>query len=351
MNRFLAGVGRALLFNGNNLIGVAKTLTDSTFDFSITGEEIRGGSGNALWGKYFHDSNLNVTLTDAMFKLEYVAASLGVNIEMGGLSVYESAASGDAVVAGGIINLSNAPVAFDGSLIGWYKKPSDADWTIGTISGTTMSIPGAQVGETYCVKYFYQNPNARQVTIPTQYVPAELHVVILNDLFNGDISQNASETSKVGRLITDIPRLQMDGNQNFALSATSSATVSLTGSALAVSAGDGCEEDTYYGTMTEEIFGATWQDNVIALAVENSEIELAQDGTETLIVRVVYGGSVASQRKDNSNFTFTSSAIPTASVGANDGVVVGGSTSGDAYITVELTGYNVAPAIVKVTVA
>ena len=63
-NHFLAGVGRALLFDGNNLIGVAKTITESTFNFSISNEEIRGGSGNALWGKYFHDSNLAVTLTD-----------------------------------------------------------------------------------------------------------------------------------------------------------------------------------------------------------------------------------------------------------------------------------------------
>lgn len=61
---FLAGVGKAILFRGNNLIGVAQTLTESTFNFSITGEEIRGGQGNALWGKFFHDSNLNVTLTD-----------------------------------------------------------------------------------------------------------------------------------------------------------------------------------------------------------------------------------------------------------------------------------------------
>ncbi len=43
--QFLAGVGRALLFKGNDLIGVATTLTESTFDFTITGEEIRGGQG------------------------------------------------------------------------------------------------------------------------------------------------------------------------------------------------------------------------------------------------------------------------------------------------------------------
>lgn len=42
----------------------AKTLTESTFNFSISSEEIRGGQANALFGKYFHDSNLAITLTD-----------------------------------------------------------------------------------------------------------------------------------------------------------------------------------------------------------------------------------------------------------------------------------------------
>ena len=44
MQRFLAGVGRALLIKGNELIAVAKTLTDTTFDFSITAEDVRGGA-------------------------------------------------------------------------------------------------------------------------------------------------------------------------------------------------------------------------------------------------------------------------------------------------------------------
>ena len=40
--RIAAGVGRALIFKNNELIGVAKTLTDTTFDFTITAEEVRG---------------------------------------------------------------------------------------------------------------------------------------------------------------------------------------------------------------------------------------------------------------------------------------------------------------------
>lgn len=209
-NHFLAGVGRALLFEGNNLIGVAKTLTESTFNFSISNEEVRGGSGNALWGKYFHDSNLAVTLTDAMFRLEYVAANLGVDVEQGGLTIYESPAQGETITSGGVINLTNTAVAFNGTIIGWYKKPTDNYWTIATIRNNTITIPNYKTGDSYCVKYFYQNTNARHITINTQYVPKTLHVVILNDLFSGD-TKDVANASKYGRLITDIPSFQLDG--------------------------------------------------------------------------------------------------------------------------------------------
>lgn len=350
-NHFLAGVGTALLFKGNDLIGVAKTLTESTFSFSITAEEIRGGKGNALFGKYFHDSNLQVTLTDAMFNLQYIAASLGVNIEQGGLSVKEEELS--VVSAGGSVELTETPVAFDGSLIGWYRLPTDTEWTVGTIVDNTMTITGGAANAHYCVKYFYQNANARSIVIPTQFVPAELHVVILNDLFAGEVGTQTDAT-RYGRLITDIPRLQMDGTQDLSLTATGAATVSLTGSALAVSTTNTCEEEPYYGTMTEEIFNVVWQDNVVALAVENSEITLTDGGTETLIVRVVYGGQIASQQKSNDNFTFTIETGATATdttVGANTGLVTAGSTVGVAYINVALTGYpNVPAALAEVTV-
>lgn len=56
--------------------------------------------------------------------------------------------------------------------------------------------------------------------------------------------------------------------------------------------------------MTQEIFGATWQDEVVALAIENADIDLSNGEDATLVVRVVYGGNIASQRKDNSNFQF-----------------------------------------------
>lgn len=346
-NQFLAGVGRALLFDGDELIGVAKTLTESTFNFSISSEDIRGGQGNALFGKYFHDSNLAVNLTDAMFNLEYVAANLGVDIEQGGLSVYESPRNGETVGAGGVVTLTNTPVTFGGSLIGWYKKPTDANWSIGTISGNSMTIQGASAGDVYCIKYMYQNPNARFITIKTQYVPKTLHLVILSDLYSGETADVASAT-RYGRIITDIPAFQLDGNQDLNLTATSPATVSLAGNALGVESGDSCEEDPYYGTMTEEVFGATWQENVVGLAIENADLELNSGDTETLIVRAVYGGAVSSNRQPNSNFTFAVESGSSATV--NDAGLVTASGSGETVISVALTGRPEIVAYAQVTV-
>lgn len=345
-NRYLAGVGVGLIFQGENLIGVAKTLTNSGMNFAITAEEIRGGQGNALLSRYFHDSSWTVTLEDAMFDLNYFALTLGADVTMGGLSVKEE----QLTAASGSVTVSETPVAFDGTMIGWYKKPTDADWQIGTLSGKTMTISGATAGDVYCVKYFWNNENAKSIVVKSQYVPATVHLVIMTDLYSGKVGTQ-SDATKYGRLIVDIPQFQFSGNQDLALSASSAATMSLEGMALAVLDGATCEEDGYYGTMTEEINGAQWQDDAIALAVVNSDIDLSVSGTKTevLDVRVVFGGGIASQKKDNSNFTFTSETEEYATV-ESDGTVTA-VAAGTATIEVTLTGAaHVDPAYVTVHV-
>ena len=210
-NIFTAGPARALFFYGQQLIGVGKTLSETVFDASITGEEVRGGPGNLLYGKYFHDSNLNIQITDAMFNLQYVAASLGVDVNQGGVTLYESPKAGETVGASGKITLTETAVAFDGAILAWYKKPADDDWTVATVSENAITISSAKPGDHYCVKYFYQNMNAKSITIKAQYVPKTLHLVLINDLYSGDVANVAASTSKYGRLITDIPQYQLDG--------------------------------------------------------------------------------------------------------------------------------------------
>ena len=209
---FLAGPGIGLMFdpNTNGLIGVSKTFTENTFGFTITAEEIRGGPGNMLFGKYFHDAGLTVSITECMFDLDYIGFITGTTPSQGGIVLKEESLN---VTTAGSVTVSETPVAFNGAMIGWYRQPTEANWNIGQITGNTMTIPDAQENNTYCVKYFYQNLNARSITINAQYVPKTIHLVIINDLFPSDSTGNNISTSsaKAGRLITDIPNFQFDG--------------------------------------------------------------------------------------------------------------------------------------------
>lgn len=344
-NRYLAGVSTALLIDPatNALIGVAKTLTTSTFNFTLDNAEIRAGAGNALWGKYFYNSNLEVSLQSAMFDLSLFAASLGYDVKEGGLSVKEESV----VAQNGKLVISEDAIPVSGSMVGWYKKPSDENWQVTTIDGKNMTVGAAKAGETYCVKYFYQNTNARSMVMKVQQVPSILHVVLLNDLYSGN--KDFSKTPIIGRLITDIPRLQMSGTQNLDLNTTSAATMSLTGMALAVDNGDTCDEDPYYGTMTEEIFGETWESRAMGLAIQDAEVELANGESETLIVRTLFASDA--QIKDNSNYTFAivDGTSNVATVDTNGKVTAKG--TGTVYVSVHLTKRpDIEPAYAKVTV-
>lgn len=114
--------------------------------------------------------------------------------------------------------------------------------------------------------------------------------------------------------------------------------------------GDSCEEEPYYGTMTEEIFGYSWKEDVIALAIENSDIEIPHGGSEQLAVRAVFGGSVASQRVDATDLTFAVESGGTYASVAPTGVV-SGTTAGEAVISVTLKGHAGIVAYATVTVS
>ena len=198
-NIFAAGSATVLLFDGTTLWGVAKTLVDSSIDASISAEEIRAGGGNLLYGKYFHTSNLNVAMTNALFDMKYMAKALGSNVESGGVVLREEGLT--VGVGGTTVTLTETPVAFSGSVVGWYKLPNKTDWETGTITDNTMTISGAVAGQEVCVKYFYNDLNATHFVANAQYVPSILYVVMLVDLFKGAGLNLDSGAVKAGRLL------------------------------------------------------------------------------------------------------------------------------------------------------
>lgn len=350
MNYVAGGAGKAILFVGNQLWAVADTLSDSTFNFSITADDIRGGKKNTLLAQYFHDPNLGINLTNALFNFDDIALMLGGTINPYGLDFMEEQLT---AAAGGVLTATQTPVAVAGETIGWYRKPTETTWTVGTFTGNTMTIAGASATDVYCIKYFWNNENARSFEINAEYQPAEVHLVILQDLFSVERRSGAvAPGARAGVMITDIPRFQLNGSLDLDFSAGSNASTSLAGNALAINDEATCEDDFIFGTMTESIEGAVWQENVIAVAVADNEIELGTGESITLSVYAVFGNNMASQLKDNSNFTFTVDSGTSATVNTSGVVTADAATTGDTYISVTLTGYdNAAAGIVKVTVS
>lgn len=89
--------------------------------------------------------------------------------------------------------------------------------------------------------------------------------------------------------------------------------------------------------MTEEIFGAKWQNEVKAIAFEDADISLATNGSQALVCYVLFDGNKAPKIVDNSNFTFAVEDGDTF-VGVDTKGVVTAKTAGTAHISATLKG-------------
>ena len=348
----LAGVGDIQLFDQSSgeIIVTSKTLTDSGINFSVTAEDIRGGKANAILGKYFHDTAMELTLTDALFSLEYLALNVGGTITAGS-NVFTTEQITTAVAD--TITVSETPQQF-GSIgtIGWYSIAGKDEWSKITFVGKDATVSNLPVGTTVCVKYIHTDASAEQFIVSSAFIPSQVHAVLTLPLFKATVGADASYTSssKVGEVQVDIPNFLLAGAQELSLSSSGAATTALSGSALASYTGnEGCDADGYYAILKQVIIGKDEWADVKAIVIADSDIDLAPAETQTLEVYALYSGVKAPRLIENSKLTFTSSADTYAEVGANTGVVTA-VADGTANIEVVVTGHSDLNAMCVVTV-
>ena len=349
----LAGVGDIQLFDQSSgeIIVTSKTLTDSGINFSVTAEDIRGGMANAILGKYFHDTAMELTLTDALFSLEYLALNVGGTITASAnvLTMEQVTTS-----AADTITVAGTPQAF-GSLgtIGWYSIAGKDDWSKITFEGQSATVSGLASGTTVCVKYIATDASAEQFTVSSAFIPDQVHAILTLPLFKSTQGSDASFTSssKVGEVQVDIPNFLLAGAQELSLSSSGAATTALSGSALATYTGqEGCSDAGYYAILKQIIYNKDEWADVKAIVIADSDIDLAPAETQTLEVYALYSGVKAPRLIENSKLTFTSSDDSYAEVGANTGVVTA-VADGTATIEVVVTGHSDLNAMAVVTVA
>lgn len=251
----------------------AKTMTESTINVSVTAEEIRGGWGNQLLGKIFHDTNFGVNLTEAMFSMQYLDAQMNGLVKSGdkSTSALHSVADTSAQVSDGGKTLTFAPLSGDTlvpmfakaggfcddaneDIIVWAKDcndnvasfkvtetPESGNVTATKIGGDTL------VNGKVCVTYPASEQAAEQLIVKAAFEPKEFSLYLHGKLFAGD-SCGKSKTGRVGSIIIEIPRFQPDGTVDLSFNPSSNVSTSLNGTALAY--GCDCGGEKQYATIS-----------------------------------------------------------------------------------------------------
>lgn len=280
-NYFLASVGNADAFrmvNGTlTHVLSARTLTESTISVSSTMEDVRAGQGAKLYGRFNHDTGMTVSLTDAMFKLEYIALQVGSEIKENGAACMHT----EKVTAatGGVLTPTKTPVVMGKSCglnhIAMWARPVGCDASEDYIfiekgSNGNFSDSAIEANKEYMITYFVNESGARELLVNANFVPAEMILFLTAKLFAGDAS--APETGKpVGEITVKIPRFQLDGTFDLSMAMSSAATMSLNGTALAA---DTANDESVYAEIVEFIEGRKWYNNLVDIVYSDEDNEL-----------------------------------------------------------------------------
>lgn len=283
--KFLASTGVGYLYARTNnelkMVARVNTLTESTLSITSTQEEVRAGQGAKLYGRFNHDAGMTVTLTDAMFDLNYIAWQVGGEL-MGDPSIifHDEGAS----FADGTITLTDTPApmgeacGFENVIV-WYRAAGCAAddefyshiMTASEISKKSFPAEGGFDGSNgVCVYYFKQNTGATGVKIFANFVPAEMVLVLTTKLFAGD-AKNPETGKALGELTIKIPRFSLDGAFDLSMAMSSAATMSLNGTALATESAD-CDGEGVYAEIVEYIKGSSFEDKVLGLVIDDDTL-------------------------------------------------------------------------------
>ena len=308
---FLGSVGTAEAFrrnaNGNlELAFVSKTLTDSGLNISTTKDDIRAGQGAPIQFSFYHDPSVEITLTDVLWKKEYLEAQLGANFEDTTREAYMTRnvtfTDGTATIDFTIKQLP-IPCGDGAQYLVWGAKVGTDNWEIVNYNATdnTLTLSGTHTGnEEYCIRTLVADDRAKVAEISSLIIPEELFLVITAPIFAGDACA-ASKGKAAGHITFEVPRFQLNGAQEFSMNMSSNQTMSLAGIALASTA---TECDAQGGKLLRiieliESEETEWQKDIVTLIVDEDCLTV---GSEP----VVYGErkNGALRKIENEDLTF-----------------------------------------------
>ena len=342
MKKFLVSTADVYGYDSNdNLLFVGKTLLDSSIETTLSNTDVRAGKGNQLQYIYYHTAEMNITINEAQFSLEFLALNTGSSIETGANIWTEESVT---VSNGAGVVTKGTPLAIQTQTIyGWVTKE---DGTVERVAftGANFTLADSSYNGTVCVRYYTNDAAARKVTVYADMLPSTIRLVMVGTLASSD-----STTNQIGTVQIEVPRASMTGAFTLSMTPDAVAQTPLTVRALAsTETAGGCDGNRpIYATITEKINGAKWYDNVIALAIKGGDFDLKSGDSKTLQVYAIKNDGSAAFLAPVGGLTFVSSETSKATV---EGGIVAGVAAGSSTIKATITEVPEIDANVVVTV-
>lgn len=342
MKKFLVSTADVYGYDSNdNLLFVGKTLLDSSIETTLSNTDVRAGKGNQLQYIYYHTAEMNITINEAQFSLEFLALNTGSSIETGANIWTEESVT---VTNGTGVVTQGTPLAIQTQTIyGWVTKE---DGTVERVafSGANFTLADSSYNGTVCVRYYTNDAAARKVTVYADMLPSTIRLVMVGTLASSD-----STTNQIGTVQIEVPRASMTGAFTLSMTPDAVAQTPLSVRALAsTETAGGCSGNRpIYATITEKVNGAKWYDNVIALAIKGGDFNLKSGDSKTLQVYAIKNDGSAAFLAPVGGITFVSSETSKATV---EGGIVSGVAPGSSTIKATITEVPEIDANVVVTV-
>lgn len=235
--------------------------------------------------------------------------------------------------------------------VGWYKTDDSDEFVADAITFVdgVATVSSLTEGSEVCVRYNAKG-NISQVTIPSDFIPAECTLVMTMPLFAAESanSEDIRSATKIAEVMVEVPRYQFDGNMDFSVTASGAASSNISGMALAVLNGEGCEDRGHYATIKEISFVGNWYDSLVRLAVDGAEKAMEVGDTAMLRVYGQYSdGSFGLIGNDKLTFAIDSGS----NVSVSDAGLITASSSGTAVISITVSNKQSVDAFCKVVVS
>lgn len=342
MKKFLVSVADVYGYDSSDaLLFVGKTLLDSSIETTLSNTDVRGGRGNQLQYIYYHTAEMNITINETQFSLEFLALNTGTTPETGADMFVEESVT----LAGGQGTVqTGTPLKLATSTIyGWVTK---ADGSVQRVvfNGNNFDIGDSESNETVCVRYFTEVASARQITINADMLPSNIRLVMEAQLCSSD-----STTNQIGVVQIIVPKASMTGQFTLSMTADGVSQTPLTVRALATTLNEGgCTGgQSIYATIIERLFNTNWYDNVIGLAFEGGDLALTVGDTKTLTVYAIPSDGSAAFIAPLSDITLATSDDTKVSISGN---VITAEAAGTATISATITDKPAIDANIIVTV-